>query len=154
MSSFFETLKNMLPHVTEKAVATEYFTQAWQLEYENSAIYKKLVPLIKYNFLTGLFEQLALEQEKNCHQVDVEIASNQVPKPLQKPLDDLTAGVTEFHLRFKLINILLENNKMLSSIYLHLSFMDTIAQSSNYDRLLDEKEKHVRILQDLAIRLN
>lgn len=154
MSGFLDTLKSWLPGLLEKNRTEDYFRSAWQMEHENTDIYKLLIPIIKYNFLQDVTRELLKEQEADGLQLDIELASNQVDKPAYKPFKVEADLPSEYHLRTHLVNMLLENNKTLGAIYLHLSYSETIAQSIHYERLKTRKEQQISRIQDLILKLN
>lgn len=151
--SFLQTLKNMFPGYSEASTLNLYFQDCYQYEYKNLELLKLLIPTIKYSFIADILSEIEKDQIQQCKQIEIEMASNQIDKPVLLPKEEADAA-SLFQIRYRLINQLLENAKKLSSLYLHISYMDTIAQKEHARKLHHEKEKHITLLQDVAIRLN
>lgn len=151
--SFLQTLKNLLPNLSESSTLTQYFQQCYQLEYKNLELLNILIPTIKYDFLADILKDIQKGEQAHCKQIEVEMASNQIDKPALLP-NEPERELTMFQIRYHLMNDLLENCKIMSSLYLRISYMDTIARKEYAYQLHLEKEKQVTLLQDVAIRLN
>lgn len=152
--SFLDFFKSILPGLSDRSLAVTYFESAFRMEYENLEYLRVLSPLIKYPFLQEVTDDLFRRQEKNCFEIDIEIASNQIGKQ-EKPTIQIPDSIpNDYQKRSWLINQLLENTRQLSATYLHLSYQETIALSTNYERLHHEKDQQVVDLMNLAIKIN
>lgn len=154
MTDIFLRIRSWLSGLSSRNRVNSYFLCAWQLEYENKALLARLMPLIRYPFLAAAVQDLADRQTTDCRQADLELASAQLNKPPVTEPGGPEYGETDYHQRTWLINRLLENCKTLSSLYLHLSYSDTIAQPVHFQRLKSSKDLQIDRIQDLVLRLN
>jgi len=154
MTGFFHRIRSWFSEVSSRNRVNSYFLCAWQLEYENKALLTRLMPLVRYPFLAAAVQDLTDRQTADCRQADLELASAQLNKPPMTEPGGPDYGETDYHQRTWLINRLLENCKTLSSLYLHLSYSDTIAQPIHFQRLKTSKDLQIDLIQDLALRLN
>lgn len=154
MAGFLEKIRQWLPPVSDDSRIRDYFRSAWQMEHQNLDLYPELMPMIRYPFLVEKTTDLQSAQATNCRQIEIELASNQIDRPERLPAVDLSSLPTDYHKRIFILNILLENNKSLAAIYLHLSYAETIALNTHYEKLKIEKENQIKLLQDISIRLN
>lgn len=154
MAGFLEKIRQWLPPVSDDSRIRDYFQSAWQMEHQNLDLYPLLVPMIRYPFLMEKTTDLQSAQATNSRQIEIELASNQIDRPVRLPAVDLSSLPTDYHKRIFILNILLENNKSLAAIYLHLSYAETIALNTHYEKLKIDKENQIKLLQDICIRLN
>ncbi|NUQ81448.1 MAG: hypothetical protein HUU10_07525 [Bacteroidetes bacterium] len=154
MAGFLEKIRQWLPPVSDDSRIRDYFQSAWQMEHQNLDLYPLLVPMIRYPFLVEKTTDLQSAQATNSRQIEIELASNQIDRPVRLPAVDLSSLPTDYHKRIFILNILLENNKSLAAIYLHLSYAETIALNTHYEKLKIDKENQIKLLQDICIRLN
>lgn len=124
MAGFLEKIRQWLPPVSDDSRIRDYFQSAWQMEHQNLDLYPLLVPMIRYPFLVEKTTDLQSAQATNSRQIEIELASNQIDRPVRLPAVDLSSLPTDYHKRIFILNILLENNKSLAAIYLHALFDD------------------------------